>query len=57
MRIHFGGNRKSFDWETGNKEEAAAKARVCAWLAATAPPLKSGTLTGPCPPRIGVASA
>lgn len=27
VRIHFGGNRKSFDLETGNKEEAAAKAR------------------------------
>jgi integrase len=25
VRIHFGGNRKSFDLETGNKEEAAAK--------------------------------
>ena len=27
VRIHFGGNRKSFDLETGSKEEAAAKAR------------------------------
>src|SRR6058998_402547 len=27
VRIHFGGARKSFDLETGNKEEAAAKAR------------------------------
>src|SRR6266550_6191711 len=27
VRIHFGGNRKSFDLEAGNKEEAAAKAR------------------------------
>src|SRR6266550_4020040 len=27
VRIHFGGNRKSFDLESGNKEEAAAKAR------------------------------
>ena len=27
--------------------------RVCAWLAATAPQLKSGTLTVPLPPPIG----
>ncbi len=27
VRIHFGGNRKSFNLETGSKEEAAAKAR------------------------------
>ena len=27
MRIHFGGVRKSFDLETGSKEEAATKAR------------------------------
>src|SRR5437660_6194108 len=27
VRIHFGGSRKSFDLETGSKEEAAAKAR------------------------------
>jgi hypothetical protein len=27
VRIHFGGNRKSFDLETGSKEEAAAQGR------------------------------
>jgi hypothetical protein len=27
VRIHFGGNRKSFEVERGNKEEAATKAR------------------------------
>jgi hypothetical protein len=31
--------------------------RVCAWLAATAPQLKSGVLTVPGPPEIGVATA
>ena len=27
VRIHFGGVRKSFDLDSGNKEEAATKAR------------------------------
>lgn len=31
--------------------------RVCAWLAATAPHLKSGALSGPSPPAIGTATA
>lgn len=31
--------------------------RVCAWLAATAPQLKAGTLTVPGPPEISVATA
>lgn len=31
--------------------------RVCAWLAATAPQLKTGGLTAPTPPQIGAATA
>jgi hypothetical protein len=37
VRIHFKGIRKSFDLETGNKEEAAAKARGANLTERTAP--------------------
>jgi len=59
-RLVQSGRQKTLQISVGGKwweQLRAGYERVCAWLAATAPQLKSGVLTVPCPPEIGVVTA